>query len=79
MYDFYRDTSTAIMVIALLFGMLRAAELEYERVFLLTTLAEAARQLPEIMAIWYVLNVSGPSVTLNTLMLTGKHTRTTSW
>lgn len=42
------------MVIALLFGMLRAAELEYERVFLLTTLAEAARQLPEIMAIWYV-------------------------
>lgn len=43
------------MVIALLFGMLRAAELEYERVFLLTTLAEAARQLPDIMAIWYVI------------------------
>lgn len=42
------------MVIGLLFGMLRAAELEYERVLLLTTLAEAARQLPDIMAIWYV-------------------------
>lgn len=49
-----RDTPTAIMVIALLFGMLRAAELEHERVVLLTTLAEAARQLPDIVAIWYV-------------------------
>jgi neurofibromin 1 len=48
------DTPTAIMVIALLFGMLRASELEYERVVLLTTLAEAARQLPDIIAIWYV-------------------------
>ncbi|KAJ9121035.1 hypothetical protein QFC24_005016 [Naganishia onofrii] len=67
-----RDTPTAIMVIALLFGMLRAAELEHERVVLLTTLAEAARQLPDIVPIWqtyahnelvnYLIQSSNPQI-----------------
>ncbi|KAJ9097806.1 hypothetical protein QFC19_006674 [Naganishia cerealis] len=66
------DSPTAIMVVALLFGMLRAAELECERVVLLTTLAGAARQMPDIIAIWqtyahnelvtYLIQSSNPQI-----------------
>lgn len=69
------DSPTAIMVIALLFGMLRAAELEHERIMLLTTLAEAARQLPDIMAIWYVQPFRSWVYAL-TMLDSGKHMHT---